>query len=756
MVCAFWDSEAMAYSQLGVSTDGGFGDGVRNVTCLTNHMTAFTLIPSANINAFSAASTTAADLEFPLAYTSVLKSNTGTTSNLNESVMKSSHSTVNIMSDEIFSSPAPTVLRPESNQPLAEETASASLPISTTFAPSTWAAVVAGLEMLGPLVLMLRMSLGVPPANSSSVYTLPVPYEKVSIVVPAGAWPVGSNRRNSGTPALIVAVFFLPSTLEGLPGTVCGPAVSLEPHNLQLLQPILVSIACDGAAPAGFVPVVYGFNSANDSWIPATVYNNGTDYNRNEPPGAVWAQTATLSPLAAFWVQQVTDEGGLNHSIIIAAVVGTVVCLAAAATIAAASARGWNCFQSPDPKSATETQLAPVGDEQVVGEVASASLVVADNTDQDHSTIGMRQSTQYNNSNLNSANRVCELPSKDRASGEVVFLSNVTDESTQARGDAGLFHSDVSPHVTEQQSMVHNGRMDSASLMWSSVEYLWGRKPVTELDSAQVASNPLKHDFGPCKQDQVSSLSCPMTIVTRSNSVPWQDQPAALLCPESISSFQADFAESDEALPPRAWGAPFDRSSDGDGSTPLPTATEGRGAGVGADDQLLQISGPSACNGIKLWHDDADSADQTHGVNRPGHVLGLQELEIRGESQISPLIPLSGIYYNGSEPMASPTLQYPGIQEQDEVSILPANEQHWRPLSAEVVVPETLFLLSQAIKDEEPLMQPVLMIQSAVLENGALPPLVPACDTSNVESAGRREFMIEGEAANCSLEHQVF
>jgi hypothetical protein len=283
VACAYWDEDSVTYSQLGVTTDGGKGDGIRNVTCLTEHLSSFALIPWANGNVPARLSSTIAYLK-ETAFVS-------TTSNV-----------VNIITDITSSSKTRT-------QTKADEATVLPIASTSTVSLSPWQ-VISGMEALGPLMLLKRMSLGVPPTNSLSFYSLPEPYKQITILVPAGAWPMSRDRRSNASPELTVNIFSLPSSIDGLPGRICGPAVSLEPHNLHLLEPILVSVGCNGTAPVGTFPATFGFNSSNSTWIQtaATGPQNDTVYSTKGPISVVWALLPTLCPLAAFWVPVKQDN----------------------------------------------------------------------------------------------------------------------------------------------------------------------------------------------------------------------------------------------------------------------------------------------------------------------------------------------------------------------------------------------------------------------------------------------------------------
>jgi hypothetical protein len=287
--CMYWNEDSLTYSHLGVTTDGGDWDGIRNVTCLTEHLSSFALIPWANGNVSAGPNSSSAYLNETLFVT--------TTSDA-----------VSIITD-ITSFPQVTTKTKAAEITASPIASPSSMASTVSLLPQQ--AVITGMEALGPVMLLRRVSLGIPLTNSSSFFSLPEPYEKITILVPAKAWPVSRDRHSNehDSPELTVNIFSLPSSLDGLPGTICGPGVSLEPHNLLLLELIVVTVGCYGSAPAGTFPAIFGFNSSNSTWSQraATGPQNNTVYSEKETT-IVWAQLATLCPLAAFWVLVKHDD----------------------------------------------------------------------------------------------------------------------------------------------------------------------------------------------------------------------------------------------------------------------------------------------------------------------------------------------------------------------------------------------------------------------------------------------------------------
>jgi hypothetical protein len=334
VVCSFWDPESRAYSQRGVETHGGAAPGRRNVTCLTSHLSAFTLLPGGL---------------GPVPVLPTLPSST----------------------------PASAVVSAEAGTAWAAGTpAGRADPATTAVTPpeSTPAGtLLTGLEALGPVeVLLPTLSLGVPSASSASAYSLPAPFDMVRIVVPAGAWPADRARREGGAgagPQLTVVVFSLPGDMGGLPGRRCGPAVGLGPYGLRLAAPLSVSVPCAGTAPDQTVPAAYGLNPSFGNWTRAAAplalpADSGAGTGTG---GVVWAETATVGPIAAFWIPAPPGGGLSDQSVLIAAVVASAVCLAGAAIVATAvGRRRGRAVKAKAAKAAQQPSIS--GDAQVFAE----------------------------------------------------------------------------------------------------------------------------------------------------------------------------------------------------------------------------------------------------------------------------------------------------------------------------------------------------------------------------------------------------
>jgi hypothetical protein len=169
--------------------------------------------------------------------------------------------------------------------------------------------IIPGFESVGPVqVLMPKLYLGLPSPDSETVYRLPQPYEKIQILVPAGAWmsPTSSRRATEQIPELTATVLSLPNS-TAFPGVPCGPIVLLGPHDMLLQYPILVSVPCIEPRPslgAGWEAVVHLYTqntkaraSSGGEWKreirpQALAYSNGT----------AWGEAHILAPNAAFWI----------------------------------------------------------------------------------------------------------------------------------------------------------------------------------------------------------------------------------------------------------------------------------------------------------------------------------------------------------------------------------------------------------------------------------------------------------------------
>uniref|UniRef100_A0A7S0QX51 Uncharacterized protein n=1 Tax=Cryptomonas curvata TaxID=233186 RepID=A0A7S0QX51_9CRYP len=183
---------------------------------------------------------------------------------------------------------------------------------STSVDPAIFAKeqLIPGFESVGPVqVLMQTLKLGLPSPDSETVYHLPQPYEKIQILVPAGAWmsPTSSRRTPEQIPELTATVLSLPNSTE-FPGVPCGPVVLLGPHNMLLQNPIFVSVPCVEPRPslgAGWEAVVHLYtqntkvraSAGGGAWQremrPQTLaYSNGT----------AWGEAHILGPNAAFWI----------------------------------------------------------------------------------------------------------------------------------------------------------------------------------------------------------------------------------------------------------------------------------------------------------------------------------------------------------------------------------------------------------------------------------------------------------------------
>jgi hypothetical protein len=240
-------------------------------------------------------------------------------------------------------------------------------------------------------------------------------------------------------------------------------------------------------------------------------------------------ETTTLCSVASFWAHQDNKAAGSNQDLIIAAVVGTVICLAAAASLAAAAALGCKCFRRQSHKSVTEARshLLLITVELSGGEVATAALVVAATAESnEHSVVLVNQNIIENH---NSNPLLDEQSHKGHVSGDLVFVAGNFSEPTYESG----LHSDSNHRMTEQ-NMSSKCRVEPASLAWSDVEYLWGRKPVTEVDSVKASTSTFTQQVVSNEQHQLNS---PKTFVVSSISVPWQEQPAAPLCHASVVDF---------------------------------------------------------------------------------------------------------------------------------------------------------------------------------------------------------------------------
>jgi hypothetical protein len=147
--------------------------------------------------------------------------------------------------------------------------------------------VIAGLEAMGPVkVFYDNIPLGIPALTEETEFH---PFEQVRIIVPAGAW---AAQRRTATDSLSLTIFELPAASgPSLPGTTCGPALSLGPAWRALAAPILVTLPCSGA-PAGAVLAAFAFRPAangSGSWV-----EEPTLANKSGVPDALWAQISTM------------------------------------------------------------------------------------------------------------------------------------------------------------------------------------------------------------------------------------------------------------------------------------------------------------------------------------------------------------------------------------------------------------------------------------------------------------------------------
>jgi hypothetical protein len=176
--------------------------------------------------------------------------------------------------------------------------------VSLPASASNVTVVIAGLEALGPVAILLpKRSLGVPPKNATTIFSLPVPFNNFKIVVPAGVWVADNFRRyDKAAPELTVTVFVPQTVLLNVPGPNCGPMLDLGPRGLRLpsATPIMVSLPCGIAGPAGAHPAVHEFEAGSGVWrreptVAARPEGSGGD-------DAVLAEVAILAPQGVFWV----------------------------------------------------------------------------------------------------------------------------------------------------------------------------------------------------------------------------------------------------------------------------------------------------------------------------------------------------------------------------------------------------------------------------------------------------------------------
>ena len=211
------------------------------------------------------------------------------------------------------------------------------LSMETTTRPSdnqqtTFNAIIPGLEVLGTVqVLLPTVTLGVPSPTSETTYRLPGQYSQIRITFPAGSWV---SSRRAARP-LTATVFAVPSAANStadpsLPGTSCGAAVDLGPHDLALAAPFLISLPCDAAV--GATAAAYGLTAGR--WVALPLPSAGGAYAN----GSVWAQPSSLRAMAAFASRPApapAASAGPAAGIVIGSTVGAAACCLASA------AAGW-------------------------------------------------------------------------------------------------------------------------------------------------------------------------------------------------------------------------------------------------------------------------------------------------------------------------------------------------------------------------------------------------------------------------------
>jgi hypothetical protein len=235
--------------------------------------------------------------------------------------------------------PTPTLLprAPASFSAGDTTTAAPPLPLASVV---TQVLTLPGLEALGPVrVLYEKIELGVPSATVETVYA---PFEGVRIVVPPGAW-VASRRRAEPRP-LTVTVFYLPKGLAA-PGTPCGPALDLGPHDQALALPILVSLPCDAngtRGDAGRILSAYRYEHAG-GWAlvpPRGSSANASGAGSSGGDSAAWAEVKMLGTHAALLVPAEAGVPALAAGAIVGVTLGAAALAVAAGGIARRLRRG--------------------------------------------------------------------------------------------------------------------------------------------------------------------------------------------------------------------------------------------------------------------------------------------------------------------------------------------------------------------------------------------------------------------------------
>ena len=129
----------------------------------------------------------------------------------------------------------PIIAPQRTRSTLAADKTTLSSPINPSApAPSARHAAIAGLEILGPVLLMLRVSLEVWSTNSSSLsFEASTPFQHLSASGSLTCWQRqahwrNSDMRNNCSPELAVTVFSLPATLDGLPERFAGQQSTLN------------------------------------------------------------------------------------------------------------------------------------------------------------------------------------------------------------------------------------------------------------------------------------------------------------------------------------------------------------------------------------------------------------------------------------------------------------------------------------------------------------------------------------------------
>ncbi len=179
-------------------------------------------------------------------------------------------------------------------------------------------------------ILLPTVTLGVPSRDVSTTFSLPGPFSQIQITIPAGSW--AARRRSDGRPLTATVFSLATAAAGGMPGTPCGPAVDLGPHDVALAAPLLLCLPCAGAPPdPAATPAIYGLSGGRWAALPppaaGPAYANGT----------VWARPAALTAQAAFWIPPpppAAAAAGPAAGLIAAAVLGAATCCLAAAAVA--------------------------------------------------------------------------------------------------------------------------------------------------------------------------------------------------------------------------------------------------------------------------------------------------------------------------------------------------------------------------------------------------------------------------------------